>query len=86
MHSEINERLARLEAQTEQKKLEEMLKDIEQKEKKNRLIFFFKEEDRGKKKASFDNLINYIDTTSQSMPSPFEVNLSNRIFNSARQN
>lgn len=59
---------------------------IEQKEKKNRLIFFFKEEDRGKKKASFDNLINHIDTTSQSMPSPFEVNLSNRIFNSARQN
>ena len=34
LHSEINERLARLEAQTEQKKLEEMLKDIEQKEKK----------------------------------------------------
>jgi hypothetical protein len=34
LHSEINERLARLEAQTEQKKLEEMLKEIEQKEKK----------------------------------------------------
>lgn len=34
LHSEINERLARLEAQAEQKKLEEMLKDIENKEKK----------------------------------------------------
>ena len=32
MHSEINERLARLEAQTEQKKLEKMLKEIEAKE------------------------------------------------------
>ena len=32
--SEINERLARLEAQTEQKKLEKMLKEIEAKEKK----------------------------------------------------
>jgi len=32
-HSEISERLARLEAQTEFKKLEEMLKDIEKKEK-----------------------------------------------------
>ena len=34
LHSEINERLARLEAQAEQKKLEKMLKEIEQKEKK----------------------------------------------------
>jgi len=33
LHSEINERLARLEAQTEQKKLEKMLKEIEVKEK-----------------------------------------------------
>jgi biopolymer transport protein ExbB/TolQ len=33
-HTEINERLARLEAQTEQKKLEKMLKEIEEKEKK----------------------------------------------------
>ena len=33
-HNEINERLARLEAQTEQKKLEKMLKEIEAKEKK----------------------------------------------------
>ena len=34
LHSEINERLARLEAQTEQKKLEKMLKEIEIKEDK----------------------------------------------------
>ncbi len=34
LHSEINERLARLEAQAEQKKLEKMLKEIEAKEKK----------------------------------------------------
>ena len=34
LHSEINERLARLEAQTEQKKLEKMLREIEAKEKK----------------------------------------------------
>lgn len=34
LHSEINERLARLEAQTEQKKLERMLKEIEAKEEK----------------------------------------------------
>lgn len=34
LHSEINERLARLEAQTEMKKLEKMLKEIEGKEKK----------------------------------------------------
>ena len=34
LHSEINERLARLEAQTEQKKLEKMLKEIEAKEEK----------------------------------------------------
>ena len=34
LHSEINERLARLEAQTEQRKLEKMLKEIEAKEKK----------------------------------------------------
>ena len=34
LHSEINERLARLEAQTEQKKLKKMLKEIEAKEKK----------------------------------------------------
>ncbi|WP_409200357.1 hypothetical protein [Methanobrevibacter sp. DSM 116169] len=34
LHNEINERLARLEAQTEQKKLEKMLKEIERKEKK----------------------------------------------------
>jgi hypothetical protein len=59
---------------------------IEQKEKKNRLIFFFKEEDRKKKNESFDNSINHIDTNSLSKPSPFEVNLCNRILNSARQN
>ena len=34
LHSEINERLARLEAETEQRKLEKMLKEIEVKEKK----------------------------------------------------
>ena len=34
LHSEINERLARLAAQTEQKKLEKMLKEIEAKEAK----------------------------------------------------
>ncbi|MCQ2972831.1 MAG: hypothetical protein MJ209_06130 [archaeon] len=34
LHSQINERLARLEAQTEQKKLEKMLKEIEAKEAK----------------------------------------------------
>lgn len=34
LHNEINERLARLEAQTEQKKLEKMLKEIEKKEAK----------------------------------------------------
>lgn len=34
LHSEINERLARLDAQTEQKKLEKMLKEIEAKEAK----------------------------------------------------
>ena len=34
LHSEINERLTRLEAQTEQKKLEKMLKEIEAKEAK----------------------------------------------------
>ena len=34
LHSEINERLARLEAQTEQKKIEKMLKEIEAKEAK----------------------------------------------------
>ena len=34
LHSEINERLARLEAQTEQKKLEKMLKEIEAEERK----------------------------------------------------
>ena len=34
LHSEINERLARLEAQTGQKKLEKMLKEIEAKEAK----------------------------------------------------
>lgn len=34
LHSEINERLARLEVQTEQKKLEKMLKEIEAKEAK----------------------------------------------------
>lgn len=34
LHSQINERLARLEAQTEQKKLEQMLKEIENKEAK----------------------------------------------------
>ena len=34
LHSEINERLARLEAETEQRKLEKMLKEIEEKEKK----------------------------------------------------
>ena len=34
LHSEINERLAKLEAETEQKKLEKMLKEIEQKEEK----------------------------------------------------
>ncbi len=33
LHSEINERLARLEAQTEQKKLQKMLREIEAKEK-----------------------------------------------------
>ena len=33
MHNEVNERLARLEAQTELKKLEKMLNDIEDKEK-----------------------------------------------------
>ena len=36
LHNQINERLARLEAQTEQKKLEKMLKEIEAKEKKLR--------------------------------------------------
>lgn len=36
LHSEINERLARLEAETEQRKLEKMLKEIEQKEAKLR--------------------------------------------------
>ena len=34
LHSEINERLARLEAETEQKKLEKMLAEIEEKENK----------------------------------------------------
>ena len=34
LHSEINERLARLEAETERKKLEKMLKEIEEKEAK----------------------------------------------------
>lgn len=34
LHNEINERLARLEAQTEQKKLEKMLEEIEAKEAK----------------------------------------------------
>ena len=34
LHSEINERLAKLEAETEQKKLEKMLKEIEAKEAK----------------------------------------------------
>ncbi len=34
LHTEVNERLARLEAQTELKKLEKMLKEIEAKEKK----------------------------------------------------
>ena len=34
LHSEINERLARLEAETELRKLEKMLKEIEAKEKK----------------------------------------------------
>ena len=34
LHSEIYERLARLEAETEQRKLEKMLKEIEQKEAK----------------------------------------------------
>ena len=34
LHSEINERLARLEAETEQKKVEKMLKEIEEKEAK----------------------------------------------------
>ena len=34
LHSEFNERLARLEAETEQRKLEKMLKEIEAKEKK----------------------------------------------------
>ncbi|GAA5819627.1 MAG: conserved hypothetical protein [Methanobrevibacter sp. CfCl-M3] len=33
LHNEVNERLARLEAQAEQKKLEKVLKDIERKEK-----------------------------------------------------
>ena len=36
LHSEINARLARLEAETEQKKLEKMLKEIEKKEAKLR--------------------------------------------------
>jgi uncharacterized membrane protein len=36
LHSEINERLARLEAETEQRKLEKMLKEIEEKEEKLR--------------------------------------------------
>lgn len=36
LHSEINERLARLEAETEQRKLEKMLTEIEEKEKKLR--------------------------------------------------
>ena len=36
LHSEINERLARLEAETEQKKLDKMLKEIEKKEAKLR--------------------------------------------------
>ena len=36
LHSEINERLARLEAETEQKKLEKMLMEIEKKEAKLR--------------------------------------------------
>ena len=36
LHSEINERLARLEAETEQRKLEKMLKEIEAQEKKLR--------------------------------------------------
>jgi hypothetical protein len=34
LHSEINERLARLEAETEQRKLEKMLAEIEEKENK----------------------------------------------------
>jgi biopolymer transport protein ExbB/TolQ len=34
LHSEINERLARLEAETEQRKLEKMLAEIEEKEEK----------------------------------------------------
>ena len=34
LHSEINERLARLEAETEQRKLEKMLTEIDEKEKK----------------------------------------------------
>ncbi|MBE6499813.1 MAG: hypothetical protein E7Z80_04615 [Methanobrevibacter thaueri] len=34
LHSEINERLARLEAETEQRKLEKMLTEIEEKENK----------------------------------------------------
>ena len=34
LHSEINERLARLEAETEQRKLEKILKEIEKKEAK----------------------------------------------------
>ena len=34
LHSEINERLARLEAETEQRKLEKMLTEIEKKKKK----------------------------------------------------
>ena len=34
LHSEINERLARLEAETERRKLEKMLTEIEEKEKK----------------------------------------------------
>lgn len=38
LHSEINERLARLEAETEQRKLEKMLKEIEAKEKKLRIM------------------------------------------------
>ena len=38
LHSEINERLARLEAETELRKLEKMLKEIEAKEKKLKII------------------------------------------------
>ena len=36
LHSEINERLARLEAETEQRKLEKMLAEIEEKENKKK--------------------------------------------------